>query len=35
VENLQVNPNPYEKLQKGMVLIIIGSNEGIEKLPMD
>lgn len=34
VENLQINPNPHERLRKGMVLIVIGSNEGIERLPM-
>ncbi|XGV86255.1 MAG: potassium channel family protein [Limnothrix sp. BL-A-16] len=34
VENIQVNPNPYDRLHKGMVLIVIGSNEGIERLPM-
>ena len=30
----EINPEPAKRLQKGVVLVVIGSNKGIEKLPV-
>jgi trk system potassium uptake protein TrkA len=32
--NFEVNPEPNRRLQKGSVMVVIGSNKGIEKLPI-
>lgn len=34
-EKFEVNPSPVTQLQKGAVMVVIGSNRGLEKLPID
>ncbi len=34
-EKFEVNPSPVTLLQKGAVMVLIGSNRGLERLPID
>ncbi|MEM9767368.1 MAG: TrkA family potassium uptake protein, partial [Cyanobacteria bacterium P01_D01_bin.71] len=34
-EKFEVNPSPVTQLQKGAVMVVIGSNRGLERLPLD
>ena len=33
-EKFITNPNPEQKLQKGLIMVVIGSNKNIERLPI-
>lgn len=33
-ENFEINPSPSLRLQKGWLMVVIGSNKGIDQLPM-
>lgn len=33
-EKFIINPNPQQKLQKGIVMVVIGSNKSIKRLPI-
>jgi trk system potassium uptake protein TrkA len=33
-EKFQINPNPQERLHKGMMMVVIGCNKDIQKLPI-
>lgn len=34
-DKFEVNPSPVTQLQKGAVMVVIGSNRGLERLPID
>jgi trk system potassium uptake protein TrkA len=34
-EKFEVNPSPVTQLQQGAVMVVIGSNRGLERLPLD
>jgi len=34
-EKFEVNPSPVTQLQKGAVMVVIGSNRGLERLPLE
>ncbi|MGD1861263.1 MAG: potassium channel family protein [Leptolyngbyaceae cyanobacterium] len=34
-EKFEVNPSPVTQLQKGAVMVVIGNNRGLERLPLD
>jgi trk system potassium uptake protein TrkA len=33
-ENFRINPDPQERLYKGLVMVVIGSNKDIQRLPI-
>lgn len=34
-EKFEVNPSPITRLRKGAVMVVVGSNRGIDRLPID
>ncbi|NER82887.1 MAG: TrkA family potassium uptake protein [Leptolyngbya sp. SIO1D8] len=34
-EKFEVNPSPVRRLQKGAIMVVIGSNRGLDRLPID
>ncbi len=33
-EQFEINPDPYKRLSKGLVMVVIGSNQDIDRLPI-
>jgi trk system potassium uptake protein TrkA len=33
-DKFEINPSPVLRLQKGWIMVVIGSNRGIEQLPV-
>jgi trk system potassium uptake protein TrkA len=34
-EKFEINPSPVTRLRQGTVMVVIGSNKGLDRLPID